>query len=167
MNRKYIFILCLFFLPAIVANGQSFNGTINPTVNVQTVMNLTVVQNIASLTFSTLDQFSNGITVNNYSTIQIKSNSDWIFSVKTGTEYFAASGASSTSNMPASILQMAAGSNPTYFPLGLTAQQLAAGSQGDLTETGNLFNVHLKANPGFEYGPGTYSITITYTITAF
>jgi hypothetical protein len=158
----YIIILVSAVLPA---RGQSFNGTINPSVNVQTIMNLNVVQNISSLNFSTLDQFNNGITVSNYSTVQIKSNFDWTFSISTATQYFTASGGSASPTMPASILQMAVSTSPTYYTLSTTPQQINAGSQGDYTETGNIFNVNLKASPGYDYGPGTYSITITYTIT--
>ncbi len=162
---KKCFYTVLFLCAVFSARSQSFNGTINPSVNVQTVLNLNVVQNIASLNFSTLDQFNNGITVSNYSTMQIKGNFDWTFSVSTTTQYFTASGASASPNMPASILQMSLSTSPTYYTLSTTPQQISAGSQGDETETGNLFNVNLKANPGYDYGPGTYSITITYTIT--
>jgi hypothetical protein len=165
MRKKVAHIITLLFICG-GASGQSFNGTINPTVSVQTIMNLTVTQNIASLNFSTLDQFNNGITISNYSTVQLKTNTPWICTIKTTTAYFSASGGSASANMPASVLQMALSTSPTYYTLSTTDQQINAGNQGDLTEPGNIFNVNLKATPGYDYGPGTYSITLTYTFTA-
>lgn len=165
MNRKYYYIAALLLICS-VARSQSFNGTINPSATVATVMNLNVVQNISSINFSTFDQFNNGITVSNYSTLQLKTNVNWTFSVSTNTQFFSASGASASPNMPASILQMAMSTSPTYYTLSTTPQQINAGTLGDLTAPGNVFNVNLKATPGYDYGPGTYSITITYTIAA-
>jgi hypothetical protein len=165
MNKKTFYIVCLSFM-CLVARGQSFNGTINPSVGVATVLNLNVVQNISSISFSTYDQFNNGVTVSNYSTLQLKTNVNWTFSASTTTQYFSASGSSASPNMPASILQMALSTNPTYYTLSTTPQQINAGTLGDLTTPGNIFNVNLKATPGYDYGPGTYSITITYTIAA-
>jgi hypothetical protein len=165
MIRRFFHIIIIMLFASQV-NAQSFNGTISPSVSVSTVLNLTVTQNIASLNFSTLDQFSNGITVSNYSTVAIKSNSNWNFSVSTSTQYFTATGASASSNMPAAILQMALSTSSTYYTLSTTPQQIKTGVAGSLTESGNNFNVNLKANPGYDYGPGTYSITITYTITS-
>ena len=165
MRSRFHHII-FFVLISVAGNSQSFNGTISPSVNVQNVMSVTVVQNIASINFSTFDQFNNGITVSNYTTLQIKSNADWTFSASTTTQYFSASGGSASPTMPASILQMAKSTSATYYTLSTTPQQITSGIRGDLTQPTNIFNVNLKATPGYEYGPGTYSITIRYTVTA-
>jgi hypothetical protein len=62
--------------------------------------------------------------------------------------------------MPAGILNLTVGS--TQITLNTTAQQLNSGS---LT-LGTSFNTTLAANPGYIYGPGMYTLVITYTLTA-
>src|SRR5687768_10235017 len=123
MRSRLFHIIFAMLLPG-AAFSQSFNGTISPSVSVQTIMSMTVTQNISSLNFSTLDQFNNGITVSNYTTLQLKTNTPWTFSVNTTTAFFSASGASASLNMPASVLQMALSTSPTYYTLSTTPQQL-------------------------------------------
>jgi hypothetical protein len=43
---------------------------------------------------------------------------------------------------------------------------LKSGAIGNTSVSGNTFNMNLKATPGFTTGPGSYSITLVYTLTA-
>ena len=53
-----------------------------------------------------------------------------------------------------------------YLQLTTTDQVLATGNRGNTSSAGNSFNMDLKANPGYNYGPGIYTLSIVYTLTA-
>ena len=43
---------------------------------------------------------------------------------------------------------------------------LSTGARGGQGVAGNTFTVDYKADPGFDYDPDTYTIGVTYTISA-
>jgi hypothetical protein len=43
---------------------------------------------------------------------------------------------------------------------------LKSGAIGNNSVSGNTFNMNLKATPGFTTGPGTYTLSLVYTLTA-
>ncbi len=68
--------------------------------------------------------------------------------------------------MPASVLGVVKSGLSSYVQLSSTDQVLATGNRGNASTTGNSFNMDLKATPGYNYGPGIYSLAIVYTLTA-
>jgi hypothetical protein len=117
-----------------------------------------------NINFTTVNQLKNGITNSNVNTFYVKSNVAWNLSVKASTQYFSNAGTFSSANMPASILTIV--SPNASKVLSTTDQVFNSGTAGAATKAGNTFNMNIIANPGFNYGPGTYTLNIVYTLTA-
>jgi len=105
----------------------------------------------------------------------VRSNKNFNVTVKASTAHFSVtsgSGAATTSTMPAAVLDVKVSANGTggsiagtyagYTDLSTTASNIITnGSYG-----GNqTFSVMYKAQPGFSYAAGTYSIDVVYTAT--
>jgi hypothetical protein len=160
-----IVVLAVLVLPAF-GYAQSFQGGINTNVTVGSVINFTRVDNNpTTLNLTTATEIENGITVLNLSTFAIKSNVPWLVSAASATAFFSASGLYSSANMPASVLTLQVPTK-TAVALSTTSKTLTSGTRGANTVSGNTFSTNITANPGFNYGPGSYSITINYTLTA-
>jgi hypothetical protein len=166
MKTSGIFILIMFFCSAS-GKGQTYSYTRSmvSSVTVSQVMGLSITQNNTyTYNFTTINQIRNGITNTNMNTIAVKSNVPWNLSVKSSTPYFTNSGTYSSSNMPANVLRIT--TSLQTVNLSTTDQLMYSGIAGDATKTGNTFPMTMYANPGFSYGPGSYTINIVYTLTA-
>jgi hypothetical protein len=67
--------------------------------------------------------------------------------------------------MPASVIGVAK-SGQSFVKLTTTPQLLASGNRGNTAKPGNSFTMDFQANPGYNYGPGIYTLTLLYTLTA-
>ena len=167
MKKTGIYIIVLLCLGSIKGMGQySFNGTINPTVSIQPVMAFTLTNNASPTLNFTNTQYSTGYTIPNFNSFAIKSNQPWKLSVSAATANFSASGTYASSNMPASVLGVVKSGQTPYVQLTTTDQTIATGNRGNSSTSGNSFNMDFKANPGYNYGPGIYTLSIVYTLTA-
>jgi hypothetical protein len=141
---------------------KTITQTFPISVTVQNITALTLTQNtLPNFTFATPSQFTSGISLDNASTFTIKCNKPWVFTASSNTSNFLNSGSYSTT-MPASILNLKVGT--IQVPLSTTLQQLNAGTS--TPKTGTSFDMSYTANVGYTYGPGDYTITVTYTLTA-
>ncbi len=163
MNRVLI-ISFLFLSGCFIAKAQSFNGSFSSNINVGTVVNMTLTPNVSSNITLDGTNLQQGYSNNAFSSVQIKSNASWLLNVRSATTYFTASGIYASSNMPASILSLS--SPGKQVSLSTQDKLLSSGTRGNASASGNSFNVGLIANPGYNYGPGIYSINIIYTLTA-
>jgi hypothetical protein len=163
MHRILLYMILL--LPVHALAQYSFNGNITSSVNIQNVMVLSVTSNAATVVTLNNTQYSNGYTMANFNTFNIKSNVPWRLSVASATPYFSASGTYASTNMPASVIGVAKSGQP-FVKLTTTPQLLASGNRGNSAKTGNSFNMDFQATPGYNYGPGIYTITLLYTLTA-
>jgi hypothetical protein len=169
VNKTYkvvLFLVCgLCF--GICHAQYSFKGTITPLVTVQTVLSLELTHNVSgTMDFNSTPQYSDGISIPNFITVKIKSNKTWAFGVATTTANFNASGLYSSPNMPSQVLSMRQSSQTQDHSLSTTTKIIATGGAGNAAKSGNTFDVNMKANPKYDYGPGIYTITINYTLTA-
>jgi len=135
-------------------------------VSIQSVLALSVTNNASPAITFTNSQYTNGYTVSNFNSFTVKSNQPWTLSVSAGTANFSASGTYASSNMPASVIGIVKSGQSPYLQLTTTGQVLATGNRGNTSTTGNSFNMDFKANPGYNYGPGIYTLSIVYTLTA-
>jgi hypothetical protein len=146
---------------------NTFDRTLAATITVSNVLSLTLTPNSpASYSFSTISQIQNGLTISNINTFQIRSNKLWNLSVKSFTPVFSNSGTGSTPNVPSSVLQAIIASPATTVNISSSDQLLKSGPIGNISVSGNTFNMSLKATPGFTTGPGSYTISLVYTLTA-
>ena len=163
--KKAVLILILNFCIQQSYCQYSFSGTSESNVSISTVLGMTMTAGTSyNINFSTASQIASGITVSNMNNFQVKSNMPWYLSVAAATPYFTGTGTYSSNNMPASIISVGV-TGQTAVILSTTNQTLLLGNRGSYTATGNTFSTNYTANPGFNYGPGNYSITINYTLT--
>ncbi|WP_207515654.1 hypothetical protein [Longitalea luteola] len=162
-SRLYIVLLSLVSTKGM---GQSFNGTINPVISIQSVMAVSITNNASSTINFTNAQYASGYTISNFNTFNIKSNQPWRLSVSAATPNFSASGSYASNNMPASVIGVVKSGQSPFKQLSSTDQVLATGNRGNAGISGNSFNMDLMANPGYAYGPGIYTLTIVYTLSA-
>lgn len=128
------------------------------------VLNLSLTNNSSTNINLNAGNLNSGYVHNAFSTIRVKSNEQWIITVQAGSNFFSSSGTYASSNMPASVLTI---SSPLkQVILSSDAQTLAEGNRGNTDVAGNTFNLSLKADPGYNYGPGIYSINLVYTLTS-
>ena len=167
MKKVIYYIILLLCMGAGKAGAQySFSGNITSSVSIQPVTVLSLTNNASTAVTLSNTQLSNGYTVTGFNTINIKSNQAWNLSVTAVTPYFSASGTYASANMPASVIGLAKSGQSSFINLSTTAQLLASGNRGSYTTSGNSFNMDFKANPGYNYGPGIYSLSILYTLSA-
>jgi hypothetical protein len=110
------------------------------------------------MTFSTADNYTNGVTADNAATLQVKSNKAYNVSVKAAAANFTST---SATTMPASVLAVKESAQATYVTLSSSDQGLLSNQ----VRGTNSFNVSYKATPGFAYDGGTYTLNVVYTAT--
>ncbi len=162
---KNVLIILFSFLSIQGFTQYSFTGIANSNVSIQPVVAMNIIPSNYTINYNTIDQIVNGITLN-LNTIQVKSNIPWKFNIAATSPFFTASGIGSNNNMPSSILKLGIQNQSGVISLSTATQTLKNGSRGDFTSSGNSFTITLNANPGFDYGPGIYIISVNYTLTA-
>ena len=139
--------------------------TFTVTVNVQTVMGVSLQQNSStSITFSSATNYTSGITLNNFHSLQVRSNVPWLVSV-TAPSYFTPASQGADANMPSSIMGIKASTASSFLPLSTSAQTIKTGIAGDISASGNTSNFDMRFNPSYNYSAGIYNISLTYTLT--
>lgn len=129
-------------------------------------MEFTLTNNASPAITLTNTQYTNGYSISNFNSFNIKSNTPWRLGVSAATANFSASGTYASANMPASVLGVVKSGQSPYIQLSSTDQAFATGNRGNASTSGNSFNMDLKATPGYNYGPGIYTLSIVYTLTA-
>lgn len=162
---KYLPFLFFSFIVLNSYSQYSFTGIANSNVSIQPVVAMHIIPTNYTVNYNTIDQIVNGITLN-LNTIQIKSNIPWKFNIAATSPFFSNTGVGSNSNMPSSIVKLGVQNQTGTINLSTATQTLKNGNRGSFTSSGNSFTITLNANPGFEYGPGIYIISVNYTLTA-
>jgi hypothetical protein len=169
MNRMRI-LLAFIIIGGLSFTGRaqySYNGSINPSVSISTVVAFTLTSNSSpTIIFNNASDYISGYTVSNFSTIAVKANVAWNLYISSSTANFSNSGAYSTTNTPASILQYNIEGKSARVVLSNVAKLLNSGAPGPASDAGNTFNIGFTSNPGYNYGPGTYTISTVYTLSA-
>ncbi len=144
---------------------------ITVTAVIPVLMNLTVDTSSVNFTFTQSDYAADGTgtkEVVNGTTFKIASNSRWILNVQADNATFTfAPGVAGTAN-PNKVcgdLSVSASGTAGYHAISTTDQELASGLAGGNTATGNSIRVSYKlATTVATDPPGTYTITLTFTI---
>jgi len=167
MKKSALYTAIMLFFCSLQLKAQySFTGSLTASVSIQPVMAFSLTANASTAITLSNSAYSNGYTIPNFNTVMIKSNMPWSLSVSAATPYFSASGSYASSNMPASVIGLTKSGQSPSVQLTATPQLLASGGRGNTSQTGNTFNMDFSAAPGYNYGPGIYSLTISYTLTA-
>ncbi len=179
---KKIILATILLVSAASVKAQT-TGTATQTVklNLSDVIDITFTANnnatgaAVNFTFANVSDYTNGKQSSDYQ-IKVRSNKKFNVTVKANSAHFTYSGSASPApSMPvSSVLSMMIAANQTG---GSQVSPFSSGSFGSITSSAqnmltncNLgnnqwFNVKYKANPGFNYPGGTYTVDVVYTAT--
>lgn len=162
---KTLFTAFLVLFTSIVSYGQSISYNDQVAITIAQVAELRVKPGeaiVSEYVFDTGEKYENDIAVLNAVILQVRTNDDWILTVKSGSENFTYSGSEVPSPvMPASELKVKYQGNPR-IPLSTTEVQVNTGTAG--TWENNETNMRYIATPRFKYPAGTYTIPVVYTV---
>lgn len=134
------------------------------TVNVYSIQSLEIKKLSGVISFSSPNDFFNGVTVANYANIKVRSNENWILSFAAQSTYFSPLSQTASSDMPCSVLSIKVNGHNNFKKLKTNSKKLRQGNRGSNTPRHD-FNIDVHMDPGFEYNGGLYSISVMYTLT--
>lgn len=155
-------ILISFSLSLKAQNG--FSGTSSGSFMVYSIQSIDITNLTGAVSFNTPNDYFNGVNVDHYANIKVKSNENWQLSVSTQSTYFTAMSSNSSTDMPGNILSMKVTGRKHFKTLstkGFTLQKGNRGSSGNR----NDFDIDMNFDPGFAFNGGVYNIGILYTLT--
>lgn len=152
---------------------QTAKLVINDAIDIRFVSNSTTGNDIP-FTFSTIQNFIDGVVSNEEPELLIRSNKDFNISIRTKSATF--NGPSGTS-LNADILKVMTVKQPlgssvatpfssaNYSPLSYTAQTIFQGCTKGWTASDQNCKLRFKAEPATQIPAGSYSIDVEYTAT--
>lgn len=161
---RYIFYIVLSILCFTKSNAQSYNGSASGNFIVYSVQSITITNLSGVISFSTPNDYFNGVVVKKYSNIKVKSNANWLVSFAANSTYFTPLSKGASADMPASVVGVRLHDQNTFKTLSTQSQKLTDGSKGSNGSKHN-FDIDVSFNPGFKYNGGLYSIGVVYTLT--
>lgn len=146
----------------ISLNAQTTTATATQTVTL--ILKNSISIDITSATgtnfvFDAADDYQNGEINTNATTLTVKSNRAWAVTVNTTTANFNGP-AAPAAKMPSTVLGARLNGGSTFTSLSTSAAAFTSGPRGN-----GSFSVDYKANPGYIYDAGTYTISVVYTAT--
>ncbi len=145
--------------------------TVTFTAVVPSVLELTTTSNQAGVTITSGDYSDDDSIATEQASahdLSVRSNRAWVITAKSGAENFSFTpdNAGDSRDKPASDLEVRK-ANGTYQPLDTTGVELATGSAGGVSDSGNTFAVDYKFLSNIRLDPpGTYTLDAIYTLTA-
>lgn len=146
---------------ASVGNSTSAQGT----VIIPTVQWLKIdVNHSGELSFNSADDLDNGISVANFMKATVISNSAWIMSIMSTSDFFDVhSNLYPGMPIPVSIMKIKKSNSLSKITLSNTPQMIWQSSNNLVMNEGYF---DLEVDPGWNYPGGRYTATIVVTLTA-
>lgn len=181
--KKIVFLIACCFGLYAAASAQSTSASQRTNLNLTDAIDITYFGSGSGSSAGTVNLAFNN--VNDYATgvvswdehYKVRSNKNFRVTVKTNASNFSYTGtATPTPVMPvANILQLIVTNNTTGgsvaspFTLNTSWSSLSSSAQ-DLINNGSrggnqMFSVKYKADPGFNYPAGTYTVDVVFTAT--
>ena len=162
-KKAYIF---LFILTPILSFCQtSIVRSANASVNVKSLMSLSVTTNgFLDFKFNNNQELSDGIILNNKFNVSITSNSNWILNISTLTSNFQAIGSQASTQMPPDILSIKKTTSTVFVPITQNPNMVALGFKGGGVNSDNDFKMDIKATPGYTFNGGIYVIVLVFNM---
>ena len=157
--KKIIFSAAILIAGFSVANAQSGTANQNVALNLTNSIDITIIASTGNnFTFGSTANYESGLTNTNAASFQVKSNRAYAVTVKAAAASFTSS---SATTMPSTVLAVKLnGSAVAFGDLTGTPAALTTGARGT-----NTFAIDYKANPGFLYDAGAYTLSVVYTAT--
>jgi hypothetical protein len=165
--KKVIFAASFIIASLILSDAKAQLGTAAPTgtfaVKISEVLDLAVTSGSTNtFDFNSIAKIDAGIETPNAVILTYKSNKPWFVTVAANSANFTGT---STTPMPASIVEFKLNGAGSYVPLSTTATSLSGTSLSKNTRGTATIGVDYKVNPGYSYAPAAdYGMVITYTI---
>jgi hypothetical protein len=166
---KKIIIASAAVLFAFAANAQVDGGvrtaSQTATIIIDEVLNLAITSDdLTDFNFNEVTEYDNGITQAAATTFAVDASVPWKINFAADNTTFQSA---SATTMPLSVFSIGkTGSALQALTDVSSVDPLSTGARGDNALSGNTFTVDYKANPGYSYDPGTYTVGIVYTISA-
>ena len=157
-------LIIVFVVACLSCKAQSYTGSVQGNFVVYSMQSLTVTALGGLITFSSPNDYLNGVISKNYASVSVKSNASWILNFAAQSTYFTALSRNASTDMPATVLGVRKAGGSSFKTLSTQAQKLESGGRGSSGEH-HEFNIDVNFNPGFKYSGGLYSIGIVYTLT--
>jgi hypothetical protein len=157
---------------ALVAGLPVFaidNQQVTVTASIPVMMNLTIDVSTVNFNLTQSDYAADGTgskEVVNATTLKVASNARWILEVGADSANFTYSGVEVV-NKPCGDLQLSPNGTAAYTPVTNINRELVRGEAGGNTAVGNSIPVSYKLNTTVAGDPpGSYVLTLTYTLVA-
>ena len=166
---KKLFFATAAVLFAFGVNAQSDGGVRvanqTATIILDEVLNLAITTDeLTDFVFNEVSEYDNGITQSGATTFAVDASVPWKVNFAADNAAFQSS---TDTEMPLSVFSIGkTGDDLQTLTDASSVDPLATGARGDNATNGNTFTVDYKANPGYSYDPGTYTIGVVYTISA-
>ncbi|MCB0700147.1 MAG: hypothetical protein H6551_04100 [Chitinophagales bacterium] len=160
---RYLLIYISLMMVSIASNAQSYQGSVSGSATVYSIQSLEINQSGGPIAFNTANDYFNGVTVNKYATITVKSNENWVLSFSANSQYFTPLNKGASDQMPCDVLCIKKNNGRNFKPVATNGKNLSQGGRGN--SANNVFDIDVYLNPGFGYSGGIYSIGIVYTLT--
>lgn len=151
-------------LAGLTGKAQNYTGSVQGNFIVYSMQSITVTALGGVITFSSPNDYLNGVIANKYANVKVKSNNNWIVSFAAQSTYFTGLSRNSSTDMPATVLSIRKNGHTNFKTLSTQAQKLESGGKGSNGDKHD-FDIDVNFNPGFNYSGGLYSIGIVYTLT--
>lgn len=162
--RALFLILCCCM--ALSAKGQyAYTGYGSGNFSIAAMQDISITNLAGAINLGAPDEYLNGKVITNFATIYVKSNVNWQLSVNAQAANFSAMSTGASSNMPSTVLGIRITGTTQFLNLTTGSQSLKTGVRGSNTVNGNTLNTDVRFAPGFNYGGGSYSIVVRYTLT--
>lgn len=157
-------LLIGLLLAGLTGKGQNYTGSVQGNFIVYSMQSITVTALGGVITFSSPNDYLNGVIANKYAHIKVKSNTNWLVSFAAQSTYFTGLSRNSSTDMPATVLSIRKNGHTNFKTLSTQGQKLESGGKGSDGDKHD-FDIDVNFNPGFSYSGGLYSIGIVYTLT--
>lgn len=149
----------------IHSNAQrSYQGAASGTAIIYSVQSLDVRQLGGNISFSSANDYFNGVTQDGYFNIKVKSNENWLLNYESQSTYFTPLNNGASTDMPCDVLSIRQSGSRSFKKLKTTSKKLAQGGRGG-SGSDHDFDVDVNLDPGFGYNGGLYRISILFTLT--
>ncbi|MCP9767243.1 hypothetical protein EGI22_04925 [Lacihabitans sp. LS3-19] len=162
--KNALLLIAIYIVFVLPTSAQNTTKTHTVTLAINNILELDFDNSAQNLgfTFATATDFESGKTNLSAAGLRVRSNKPWTVSVKANTVNFSAT-AGGDANVPASSLSVRKNGTTANIALTTSDQSLATGNRGGFGV--NTFSIDYLANPGY-ISPATYSLGVTFTVTA-
>lgn len=160
---NYIFTVTVQFTDGKKTLVQNFNISLS----VQSILGFSLVQNQpTTVNFNSSSEYVNGVTVSSFHSSQVRSNTPWVLSVAAASAFLTPGSAGASTNMPCSVVGIRPSGASGFTQLSTSPATLRTGTAGDVNVGTNTTNYDMSFAPGWNYNPGIYNLSITYTVSS-